>query len=394
MLQVAVGHSCDPDSQSAIEEVLEQCAGELAGKLPKAGILLAAIEFDHGLILQHIQQIFPGIELIGCTTDGEISSVAGFQEDSLTLILFSSDAIEIRAGVGYGLAQDAIAAANQAVAQASAQITQAPKLCIVLPESLTGRAVDLLLGLKQNLGLQVPVVGGLTADHYQFKKTYQFFQTQILSDAAPILLFAGELLLSCGVANGSHPVGAKGIVTKVNKNIVYEIDHRPAYEFYHRYLGDLTVQPDIGFVMFDETEQHSSLRMPSKEPGLTAGELSFYGYIPEGAIVQIAQTDRDDVLNSAKLSMQQALATYPGKEPAAALFFSCAIRRRLLGPYIRKEYEVVQDQMLSDRKLTDRRSTSLPSCGFYTYGEISPFELPGESQFHNQTFVTVLLGTA
>ena len=58
MLKTVLGHSDDPDSQDAIEEVLEQCTRELAGMLPKAGLLFAAIDFDHALILQKINQVF------------------------------------------------------------------------------------------------------------------------------------------------------------------------------------------------------------------------------------------------------------------------------------------------------------------------------------------------
>ncbi|PMB27488.1 hypothetical protein CEN47_14995, partial [Fischerella thermalis CCMEE 5319] len=87
MLKSVVGHSDDPESQIAIAEVIEQCLNQLAGAIPQAGMLFAAIDFDHALILKHINQVFPGIDLIGCTTDGEISSTLGFQQDSLTLIL-------------------------------------------------------------------------------------------------------------------------------------------------------------------------------------------------------------------------------------------------------------------------------------------------------------------
>lgn len=383
MLNIVVGHSCDPDSQSAIEEVLKQCSDSLAGAVPNAGILFAAIHFDHALILQQIQQRFGGIALIGGTTDGELSSVLGFQEDSLTLMLFSSSTIEIRAGVGRGVSQNPEAAARQAIVQATDKMAQSPRLCIALSESLTTRAEGVLQGLKQTLGLQVPIVGGLTADQYRFKQTFQFFQTEVLSDAAPILLFGDNLLLSCGVSSGSRPVGKKGIVTRVDKNTVYEIDGQSAYDFYRHYLGDLLVDLDIGLAVFDPDQQHFSLRLPSNQSDLASGKLVFYGDIPEGSIVQIAQTDRDDILTAAKLSSQQALATYPGSNPAAALLFSCTVRRRLLGPRTGQEYAILRDHL----------AMPIPCCGFYTYGEISPFEIPGESQFHNQTFVTLLLGT-
>jgi len=95
VFNIVVGHSEDPDSLTAVKEVLEQCASDLADIVPKAGILFAAIDFHHALILQEIDSVFPGIDLIGCTTDGEMSSVLGFQQDSLTLILISSDTVEI-----------------------------------------------------------------------------------------------------------------------------------------------------------------------------------------------------------------------------------------------------------------------------------------------------------
>ncbi|BAZ08285.1 hypothetical protein NIES4071_00900 [Calothrix sp. NIES-4071] len=61
---------------------------------PSAGILFAAIDFDHAIILELISREFPRLELIGCTTDGEMSSKIWFQQDSLVLILFCSDTVE------------------------------------------------------------------------------------------------------------------------------------------------------------------------------------------------------------------------------------------------------------------------------------------------------------
>jgi hypothetical protein len=106
MFKVAVGHSNDPDSLEAINETIEQCQQSLDGEIPQAGILFAAIDFEHSLILQRINETFPNIELIGGTTDGEVSSVLEFQQDSITLMLFCSDEIEIRASIGRNVSED------------------------------------------------------------------------------------------------------------------------------------------------------------------------------------------------------------------------------------------------------------------------------------------------
>jgi hypothetical protein len=112
MFKAVVGHSNDPDSLSAVEEVVQQCINSLAGDIPQAGILFSAIDFEHSLILQKIHQAFSGIELIGGTTDGEISSVLEFQQDSITLMLFCSDEVEIHAGVGKQISAGSVKAKN------------------------------------------------------------------------------------------------------------------------------------------------------------------------------------------------------------------------------------------------------------------------------------------
>jgi hypothetical protein len=384
MLNAVVGHSNDPDSMSAITEVLEQCHNALAGKVPQAGVLFAAIDFDHALMLEAITQAFPGIELIGGTTDAEISSVLKFQQDSVTLMLFSSEEVEICAGLGRGLSKNSVTATKQAVEQAQSKITNkfASQLCLTIPESLTVDGVSIVDGLKQALGKHIPIFGGLTADQWKFENTYQFFQSEVLSDSVPILLFSGNFLFSQGVASGWHPIGNKGKVTKVTQNLLYEIDGKPALDFYYHYLGGLPPSGEYPLAVFDEQEQGFYMRAPSSHNALE-GSITFLGEIPENAFVQIAQASREDILGAAKTSITNALENYPGTKPDAAIFFSCAARRQLLGTRTIEEYQLAQECL----------NATIPGCGFYTHGEISPLTHGGETRLHHETFVTLLIGT-
>ena len=382
MLKVAVGHSNDPDSQSAINEVLEQCVSSLVGETPKAGILFAAIDFDHSLILQQIHQAFPGIDLIGGTTDGEISSILEFQQDSLTLMVFCSDEVEIKAGIGREVSKNPLEATRQAVEQAQGNSTTQAQLCLTVPEGFTASGVLILDGLRQALGQTVPIIGGLAADHWRFRKTYQFFRSEVLSDAVPILLFSGALLLSHGIASGWHPIGKKSRVTKVNNNIVYEIDGKSALDFYRRYFGELPPSSEYPLAVFDLEEKHFYLRAANVFDQ-ESGSITFFADIPEQAVVQIAETTREDILEASQESILNALENYPGCEPEAALFFSCASRRKILGTRTKEEYQIAKNCL----------TKVLPSCGFYSSGEIAPLEQSGQTEFHNKTFVTLLLGT-
>ncbi|NJL57034.1 hypothetical protein HC928_19225 [bacterium] len=382
MFKVVVGHSNDLDSDDAIAEVLTQCDRSLPGVTPKAGILLAAIDFDHASILHKIHDTFPGIQLIGGTTDGEISSVLGFEQDSITLMLFCSDGIDIQAGIGRNVSQNLHASVREAVERATLRNQQEIKFCITLPESWTVSALSILEALKQVLGKEIPIFGGLTAGQSQIQRTYQFFQSEVYSDAVPILLFSGSVLFSHGIASGWHPIGKQGQITKVRENIVYEIDGKPALDFYRHYLGDLPPSGEYPLAVFDVLSQHYYMRAPSGIYDPVIGSINFFGDVPEGAIVQLTETTRNDILAASQISMQRALESYPGESPDAALFFSCVSRRQILGSRTKEEYELVKSCL----------SEVLPACGFYTNGEIAPLYRQGVTHFHNETFITLLMG--
>lgn len=382
MLKTVVGHSNDPDSELAIAEVLEQCMAALANNRPKAAILLAALDFDHAVILQHIHQAFPGIQLIGGTTDGEVSSVLEFQQDSLVLVLFCSDEIEFHAAVGYQVSSDPVAIAQRTVLAAQALSSYPTALCITTPESLTTSGLLLLQGLQQVLGTEVPIVGGTTCDQWQFRQTYQFFGQEVLSDALPILLVSGPILWGHGVSSGWTPIGKKGTATNVEGNVLHEVDGQPALEFYREYLG--AIRPSLAYrlAVFEPNRESWYIRSSNGVYNEATGSITFFADIPPQSEVQVVRSSRDEMVNSARLSMQQALKHYPGTQPTTALFFSCTGRMHLLGTRAREEYQVLRPVI----------PAGVTCAGFYTYGEIAPLHPHGKAHFHNETFVTLLLG--
>lgn len=383
MFKVVVGHSNDPDSLDAIAEAIQQCTRSLAGVVPQAGVLFTAIDFDFPLILQEIQVAFPGIQLIGSTTNGEISSILEFQQDSITLMLFASDTVEMRAGVGLNVSKNPIQAARQAVEQAQANSKIPPKLCLTFPESLTSNGVLILEGLDRSLGEEIPIVGGMAADDYTFDRTRQFFQDRVLSDAIPVLLFWGELFVSHGIASGWTPISPPSLVTKVQGNVVYEIAGQPALNFYQYYLGAerFSANHTMHALAVFEGSDRFYMRAPhSYDP--ESGSVTFFADIPPGAIVQITDASREDILAASETSLKEALDRYPGIKPAAAFLVSCSARRRILGTLTKKEYQLVKNYL----------SEKIPCCGFYAYGEIAPLEPRSGAKFHNKTFITLLLG--
>lgn len=384
MLKVCVGHSNDPDSTSAIAEILGQCQAELQGLTPQVGILLAGIGFEYDFILTKIQTTFPGLSLIGTTTNGEISSVLAFQEDSVSLMLFAGDCLEIGVGLGQNTSQNPALAVQEALAMATHSLSAAPKLCITFPESSQVDGDNIVQILSQQLGTGVPIVGGTAADNLTFDQTHQFFNGAVFSNAVPILLIGGSINFSCGVASGWQPIGKKTTITKSDGIFVYEIGDKRAIEFYREHLGTtdwFTEYVNYPLAIFTENEEDFYIRSPLSYDE-ASDSLVFTAHIPEGTIVQIAEAPRDSVLLATATSLEKALAQYKGSTPQAALLISCAARRLLLGTQAPQEYQIFQDKL----------PQAIPCCGFYSYGEISPFISSQQSYFHNETFVTLLLG--
>ena len=99
MFTMAVGHSDDIDGDDAAQAILEQCRAALHGATPAAGILFAAYDAEVAPVLRAVHRAFPGIELIGSTSSGEMSSVLGYREDSIMLAVFATDDVDITAGI-------------------------------------------------------------------------------------------------------------------------------------------------------------------------------------------------------------------------------------------------------------------------------------------------------
>lgn len=385
MFKAGVGHSEDIDSSDAADEMIAQVKRALDGVEPAAGLLFCSANSDHNAILSRINSAFPGIELIGCTSDGEVSSIGTFSEESATLIAFASDTITIKAGLGRNVSKDGDKSARMAVESALTALGETPKLAISLVESYMTNGAGFIRSLSEAFGDGVPIVGGFSTDQLLLKNTRQFFKNETLTDCAPVLVFGGPLLFSSSCESGYAPIGEEAVITAAEGNIVHKIDMKPASEFYKRYLGesmgDSAEYSDYPLMVRENDEVGYCIRSAIGVDGSNGG-MVFLSEMRAGAKVRISEASRDMLLEGTRRSVLRAFESYPGEKPAAALLFSCACRKRLLGTRTKEELEILKS-IVSD---------NLPICGFYTYGEIGPVTPGGKPLFHNDSFVTVFIG--
>ncbi len=386
MIHVALGQVEGIDTDQTISRVVAQCRRQMAGRPVDAGLVFISAGFDAALVVKVVNDAFPGIELVGCTTSGEFSSQLGFSDDSICLVTLASEQVEFKAGLGLTMSVNPEAAAVQAVAAAGRELNGIARVCIALPDGAGSNFNRLMAAFSSELGLECPVFGGCSStqeapfDH----PIRQIYKTTLVSDAVPILLLAGPVEHRFAVANSWRPVGRRAKVTDVDGPIVRRIGERSAIDFYRHYLGDHSLPAfDFPLAVYESGADRFYMRGLSRYD-LAAQSIHFAEAIPVGATVQLTEAVRTTLLNDTRNCMSVFSSAVNCINPALALSFSCSLRKEALGTRAIDELNII----------TQNLPRGLPVCGFFGYGEITPLNDGEPSFYHNATLATVVLGTS
>jgi serine phosphatase RsbU (regulator of sigma subunit) len=384
MLKIAVGHSEDVDTLRAVETVIAQCRHQLGHLEPQAGIVFAGIEYEHRKILTAIRARYPGIELVGCTTAGEISSISGNSDDSDGLVLIYSDTLEIKSGVGRNMSEDPAAAIRFALAHAKDRRSRTPSLCLIFPDSYNPSFQAIVDSLNTELGSACPVFGGGAGTLEAEKAPLQFYGDEVLQNALPLLLFFGDLELEFNVNNSWRPLGMRARVTEVSGTTVRLIGDMKALDFYRYYVGPHGhPAAEFPLAVFDDIDENQFYVRAPMDFDEDSGSVSFAGPIPLGATVQLTEATREQMVAYTQAAIGSAFKQITQTwRPAAALVFSCITRKAILGTRTPEELQILRDHLPAD----------VPIMGFYSFGEFGPLQKNQLSRMHSSTMVTLLLG--
>ena len=154
--------------------------------------------------------------------------------------------------------------------------------------------------------------------------------------------------------SGWKPLKRKFTVTKADREILYELDGKPALDVYRRFLNinrnDRFFSNTLEFPLFLEHGDVNILRCP-----LAANDddsLVMSSDMQEEAIVRLAYGDPETILASIREDGQK-IADF---RPEVIQTFSCAARKAFWG-----------DENISDETILF--NSVAPTTGFYTHGE-------------------------
>ena len=153
---------------------------------------------------------------------------------------------------------------------------------------------------------------------------------------------------------------------------------------YRHYIGtDASPSAEYPLAVFTDSESDDFYLRAGMVYDTDKGSITFAGDVPQSSWVQISKTSRDDIISGCTESLASATSAFSPTPPQAALIFSCAARKEQLGTRTQLEADALGRQL----------GGKIPTVGFYGYAEITPLVRNEPTYVHNETFVTLLLGS-
>ena len=330
------------------------------------------------LVAELFRTTFPGVEISGCSTSGEISP-EGMLQGGIVAVAFPV--------VGFRVVADVIADVNRSGVEHASELARKLKLRFGSGQPLRDRVFALLLvdGLSNAEETliaavhwamdDVQLIGGSAGDDLAFRETSLIHKGRIVQHAALLIMVESHYPFQVFKTQNFEPTGSKLVVTAADteKRVVYELNAEPAAQEYAAAIGLLP--HDLGPFSFASYPlvvrvggDYYCRSIRNMNPD---GSLTFFCAIDEGLVFTVANPQ--DMVQATLSTLETVDRSLGGIE--AVLGFDCILRR----------LDAENRQM--SHQLTDiyRRYRVV---GFHTYGE------QYNAMHLNQTLTGIAFGKA
>lgn len=382
------------DSFGAGNEAANDLQKKIGEKTPSIMIVLASSIFDQQEMLKGIRHILPNIPLVGCTTAGAIVDQR-IIEHGIVVIALCSDTISFYPIKVENISAGMLGAGKNFGEQAQTHAHNKPSMALIFSDALSGNGTELVRGVLGVLGGNFPIIGGAAADDMNFKKTYQYYNDEVLTNAVVGCVLEGAVRFAVGADHGWQPIGDTMLVTKAKGTTLYELDHKPAFSIYQDYFGARAKD-------FKETLSLAAVSYPlgmaiQGTPGYMIrvplsvqddGSIVCGAEVLEGSSVSLMLGTVNSAIEAAQETTKRLGLTTSDIKPRIIFLSNCVARKILYGDRIVEELTAIKKMAGEEAHIV----------GFYSYGQIAPLREkvtdvavcdPG---FYEQSIAIAILG--
>lgn len=209
-------------------------------------------------------------------------------------------------------------------------------LMILLPDSYQGNPQPLLAGMARRAGFH-PVIGAGSSENGTTGATYQLCGDKLATNSVAGAYLSGDFTLRVDITQGCQPITEPMVITKADRNLIYEINGRPALETFARLLKGPLVEDvrralSVIFVGLPANRQENSVAdgqyVVRNIIGMDAekGIIGVADEVTEGDAVIFTMRDGQRAREDLGQMLGRQCAALGQKKPAFGMYFNCCAR--------------------------------------------------------------------
>lgn len=398
-VHVVCTFSKESDPRYAMREIADQVQKNGRGLPVKAGLMYCTIDMDPKLIVDSLQEVFPGVPVAGASSCLGVSTSSCPElsmRQSVCALWFLSDE-----DVSFGSAlfdKDRLDTVATGKALASAALKSVgvtvDRLRHAFLHSTPGHEEQILQGIYSVVDRNVDLVGGTAADNDLSGKWFVWNEQRVSRNGCALILSDWNYKIAAAYRSGYLVSDKSATVTSANHRILFELDDLPAAELYNMWIqSKLQEELAHGGTILTKTT-FSPLGVPrAKILGmdghilihperilLPKKALSLFAEVKEGEQVVLMHSNEISLVNRGARVATEAMVRghIVRSEISAALMIYCAGCMLAIQPRVK--------EMISELK---KVIGDVPFVVTYTFGEqgcILPHQID-----HGNLMLSVLL---
>lgn len=385
---VGTGHSTSRNPQQAGREAALQALEQKGPGMADMVFVFATVGYDQQLLISTIREITSGAPLSGCSGEGIITQgMVAETNFAVGVMAISSDELMFHNVRIHGIAPRLDLAGERLAAELNRLLTAESIACFVFGDGLVFDFDPFRQALEGTIRTRLPLFGGLAADNWAIKRTYQYHDDEVFSEGISCVLMSGRGGVASGISHGCVPIGTKRTITRSSGNIIYEIDGIPALDALREYTDSdwktewnkLSLNLCLGFKTpeqirkdYDEFVVRYMVKKDDQQ-----GCVTIQSDVRDGTEFWMVRRDKELIRQGLQTISHQIREKRGELRPKFVLQFECMGRGKVVFRE-QEKYDLI-------RSLQEDIGKEIPWMGFYTYGEIGP--VSGYNCIHNFTAV-------